>query len=350
MQRLILLAILFVCLAPNPAYSQVKIVGEKKYSAHSLVRLRAENVDPKSALLWRIYPSKDVHRATNPRGVLEFSAHPGTYEVELLVISKDGDNLSVEEARISVVIEGCTPVPPSPMPPSPMPPSPLPPDKKERIDPVNAIVRIQFGTAGCSATIVSPRRSDGRWDILTAAHCIENVGDRGVMILPENNKRYPVRVVTRNKTSDVAWLVTEDSVPDLPCAKLADREPEVGVKVWHKGFGVDKPGNREDGEVAEKPNAFGQTRFILSVSSGDSGGGIFRDDTNELISTVCCTSRMAQKASMWGGSVDQVKKHRPTGALSWEPIPDAKKNAPWEPINIPIRKLFRYGDALVLED
>jgi hypothetical protein len=113
--RSLLCSVLVLALAPVAAHADtIRIGGETKYKPHALVRLKAEGVDAKAALLWRVYPSKDVQRATSPRGVLEFAAHPSTYEVELLVITNTDGTLSVEEARVSVTIESCTPVPPTP--------------------------------------------------------------------------------------------------------------------------------------------------------------------------------------------------------------------------------------------
>lgn len=78
MRRLSALS-LFLFLPLAAGAEPIRIAGETKYKPHSLVRLKAENADPKAAVLWRVYPSKDVQRATTPRGVLEFAAHPGTY-------------------------------------------------------------------------------------------------------------------------------------------------------------------------------------------------------------------------------------------------------------------------------
>jgi hypothetical protein len=145
----------------------------------------------------------------------------------------------------------------------------------------------------------------------------------------------------------VAWCVTDDEVKDLPYALIAAKNPEPGTAIWHMGFGVDKPGNREEGTVAEGENAQGQLRMILSVSSGDSGGGIFRADTNELVSVVCCTSGMAQRVSMWGCSAEVARRTRPKAAEdageAWVPVPiplrpwPADFNAEWRPVPIPIR-------------
>jgi hypothetical protein len=327
-----LFAVVLFALVPLAANAEpLRIVGETKYKPHSLVRLRAENVDPKAALLWRVYPSQGVQRASSPRGLLEFAAHPGTYEVELLVISNTDGNLSVEEARVSVTIESCTPAPPKP-----------PGDGK--LDPVNALGRIRFGNAGCTATVIGPRRPDGRWDVLTAAHCVSGVGARGTLTL-KDGRSFGIRVVAYHKTPDVAWCVTDDEVKDLPYALIAESNPPVDTPVWHMGFGVDKPGNREEGEVESGEDANGQLRMRLSVSSGDSGGGIFRSDTNELVSVVCCTSGMGRKVSMWGAAAEVIRRTRPKPADAedaWVPVPIPIRAWPidhddgWQPLPVPI--------------
>jgi hypothetical protein len=337
--RSVLLIGLVLAFMPGSAQADaIRIVGETKYKPHSLVRLRAEGVDAKAAILWRIHPSKDVQRATSPRGVLEFAAHPGTYEVELLVISNTDGNLTVEETRVGVTIESCTPVPPVPPKPDPKPPG------DGKLDPVNALGRIRFSNAGCTATVIGPRRSDGKWDVLTAAHCVSGVGARGTLTL-KDGRTLGIRVVAHHKTPDVAWCVTEEQVADLPYALIAAKNPEPGTAIWHMGYGVDHPGNREDGTVADRENAQGQLRMTLSVSSGDSGGGIFRDDTNELISVVCCTSGMGRKVSMWGCSAEVAQRTRPKASdadETWMPFPIPLRSWPaefddeWQPLPIPI--------------
>jgi hypothetical protein len=323
--RSTLLVCLVLVIAPAVAQADaLRIVGETKYKPHSLVRLRADGVDAKAAILWRVHPSKGVQRATTPRDVLEFAAHPGTYEVELLVIRNAGDGLQVAESRVTVEIEPCQPVPPDP--PAPPKPDPKPPGGG-KLDPVGAVGRIRFGNAGCTATVIGTRRPDGRWDVLTAAHCVSGPGDRGTLTL-KDGRSLGLRVVAHHKTPDVAWCVTEDVIADLPYALIAAKNPEPGTAIWHMGYGVDKPGNREDGTVVERENGQGQLRMNLSVSSGDSGGGIFRADTNELVSVVCCTSGMAQKVSMWGASTDVIRRTRPTTA-------DAEEV--WMPHPIPLR-------------
>jgi hypothetical protein len=326
---ILLLAISSAAAAEGPG---VRITGETKYKPHSLVRLRAEGVDAKAAILWRLHPAKDVQRATTPRGVLEFAAQPGTYEIELLVIQQAEGGLVVEESTITVVVEGCGPVPPKP--------DPKPPGKA---DPEKAIGKLRFGSAGCTATVIGPRRADGRWDVLTAAHCVRGLGQQGTLTLPDG-RALGLRVVAHAPTPDLAWCVTEDAVADLPYALLAEKNPEPGAAVWHGGFGVDRPGNHEEGTLAERENGQGQLRMVLSVSSGDSGGGIFRADTNELVAVVCCTTERGRKTLMFGGSAEHAHRLRPvarTEADDWEsialPVCFARKaGADWRPIDIPL--------------
>src|SRR5262249_36997558 len=97
----------------------------------------------------------------------------------------------------------------------------------------------------------------------------------------------------------------------LPYALLARTDPAPGTAVWHNGYGVDKPGNREDGVVTAAPNADGQLQFRLSVSSGDSGSGIFRADTGELVGVVCCTTGLGVNTAMWGGASTTALRLRP---------------------------------------
>jgi hypothetical protein len=313
-----LTVIALATLAPSGlAHGQVRIVGEGRYPPHALVRLKAEGVEDRAAVIWRIYPSKDVHRATNPRGVLEFCGPAGTYVVELLVIRSTEGGLAVEEAATSVTIEACDATAPRPGRPGP----------EAKPDPTNATGRVRFGTAGCSATVIGPRRRDGRWDVLTAAHCVNAVGQQGTLHL-KDGRSFGLRVVVVQRTADIAWCVTEEEAGELPYARLASDSPEPGTAVWHNGYGTDRPGNREDGTVIGRENDQGQLQFLLSVSSGDSGAGIFRADTGELISVVCCTSGAGRKAAMWGASTAVITRTRPT--------PTEQEDA-WVPLPIPLR-------------
>lgn len=356
MNRLLAVATLataFFVFSSPPAAGSLKIAGATKYEAPSLVRLKAEGAPEKSALRWSVFPRTGVHRATNPRGVFEFTAPPGTYEVELTSLSLGKDNeIVADETTITIRIDGCSPVPPITVPPNPpkkdgepMPPGP----GGGKLNPLAALGRIQFGSAGCTATIIGPRRADGKWDILTAAHCISSgVGARGTYNVRDGSRKLAVRCVVHQPGMDIAWLVTEESVDDLPFANLAKDDPAVGVKVWHAGYGVDRPMNREDGEVSGGTERDGKMKFDLNVSSGDSGGGILRADTNEVVSTVCCTAMRGQKTSMWGGSLSNCRRLRPsaTSGDEWSPqeMPiRATEDEGWLPKAVPIRPLPASG-------
>lgn len=308
----------------DPPAPRLEVVGALKVKPYTLVRLKAEGVDPKAAILWRVSPSAGVERATTPKGVLEFVAPPGTYHVETLVIKTNADGgIDVEEKSVTVEIE--KPDAPKPDPKQPDPPKPDSP----KPDPLAALGRIQFGGAGCTATIIYPRRPDGKWDVLTAAHCVRAVGQRGTMALKDGRK-LNVTVTALHPDPDCAWLVTDETFADLPYALIAQENPAVGAKLWHAGYGVDVPGNREDGEVIAGQDANGQIQMAISVSSGDSGGGMFRADTGELISVVCCTTSKGTRARVWGCSPTVAAAKRPKATAEEKP-------EKWIPTAIPER-------------
>lgn len=305
------------------------IASQMQVERDHLVRMEATGMPEKSALLWRVYPAEHVDRATTTKGRLEFVAPPGDYKVELLVITVTPDGIpEVAEFFHTVTVTGGTPPPP---PPPPAKPDPLP-----------AISRIQFGNAGCTACPIGPRRADGRWDIFTAAHCVTGVGQKGTMILKDGS-RVPVTVSARDARSDVCWLVTDAAdIVTMPHAELADALPARGSKVWHQGYGIDKPGNREEGTVLGETSD-GQLAFELSVSSGDSGGPIVLDEAGKVVASVCCTTGLAVRTTMYGGHCLSARSIRPKSgtAVEWKPIDlpvvPRKPVADWFPLPMPVK-------------
>lgn len=297
--------------------SKLKVIGaDVKVRPYTLARIKLEGVPQGAGVVWRVYPNVGISRATTTRDMLEFVAPPGVYAVEILVIKQGKDGaIEIDEQTVSVEFEQCCEkVPPVPKDPPKQP--------KNKANPEKAIGKIQFGNAGCSATVVAPRRSDGRWDVLTAAHCVTAVGQRG-KLYTQDNRTLDVTVASIHEESDLCWLVTDAVVEGLDYAEIAAEDPKPSVKIWHKGYGIDKPGNLEKGEVVAGIDANGQLRFSLSVSSGDSGGGIFREDTGELISAVCCTTQKGAKASVWGGATSEIRRTRPrdNSREIWTPTP-----------------------------
>jgi hypothetical protein len=238
------------------------IAGPTAVAEHTLARFEARDVSPKAALLWRVTPAEKVDRATTPRGRLEFVAPAGEYAVELLVITVGADgSADVAEVRQRVRVGTPPGAPPGTTPPPVKPPT--------KADPVNAIGRITFGRAGCTATVIAPRRADGRWDVLTAAHCTETgVGSKGSMSFKDGRK-VGVTVARRDERADVCWLVTDSAeLGELPFAELAAELPAAGTPVWHMGYGVDRPGTRARGSRA---TGRGPRRRRSAAACGRSG-------------------------------------------------------------------------------
>ena len=197
----------------------------------------------------------------------------------------------------------------------PVPPTETPPD------PLNAIVQISAPGVGCSATIIGPRRADGRYWVLSASHCVNGLGQHWTARF-RNGRTIGLRVVNYDRKPDYSWLLTESNTEALPYALLADKTPEPGTPIWHAGFGIDRPGNRENGQTVSGPDANGQIRMKLSVSSGDSGGGIIIDKEGKVVSSVCCTAGRGFLTDTWGTSVEAARQGQveKTGGFEWSPL------------------------------
>lgn len=214
-------------------------------------------------------------------------------------------------------------LPPIIIQPSPERPAPKnPPPESPPSDPMNAIVRIQRTGAGCSATIIAPRRADGRYWVLSAAHCCDRLGERWVARF-RDGRTTGLQVVSINKESDYCWMLTDVDSAVYPCVSIAGSDPQPGERVWHAGYGVDQPGNREDGVVSAGRNRDGQIEYRLSVSSGDSGGGIMLNGRGEVLSPVCCTTAPGKVGRVWGASPVVARAGQAVMADigEWTPIP-----------------------------
>lgn len=124
-----------------------------------------------------------------------------------------------------------------------------------------------------------------------------------------------IKRIAVDARADACWCVTVNNTEVYPFTFVAKESPKPGTRIWHAGYGVDQPGNREDGTVTSGPNGDGQIEMRLSVSSGDSGGGIIATETGEVISCVCCTTARGATARVWGASPEAIHKLRPSAEV-----------------------------------
>lgn len=177
----------------------------------------------------------------------------------------------------------------------------------------DAIGKIQFGKYGCTATVIGPvGDADETLEILTAAHCVK-VGEHGQMKL-RDGRQFAVQCVSRDAASDAAWLVAKRPAGEIPCLYLAASTPAFGSGVWHAGFGIDKPGNREAGSLKGVTSDGRKCWYRLSVSSGDSGGAIVLTDDDMVLSPVCCSNNRGGMGDVFGATPAACQRIRPSAA------------------------------------
>lgn len=200
----------------------------------------------------------------------------------------------------------------------------------------DAIGQIIFGNSACTATVIGPVYDNAATlDILTAAHCVR-VGAKGQMRLKDGRVLHVV-CVARDAESDCAWLRADSPGGEIPYLLLSDDTPEAGSAVWHQGYGIDKPVNKELGIFKGVTQNGKQFQYLLSVSSGDSGGAIVLDSGGRVLSPVCCTTKMAGKGDVWGATPQACAALRPVQRVVSEeppllypvmPVPDGFE---WSP-------------------
>lgn len=126
MRRATLSALCLVLLA-GPLWADLRIVGETKVRRDRMIRLSVEGKPDKAALLWR-YDKKKLDGGVSPDGRVWLVGPPGEYAVECVSILLDKDGRTViEEAAVTLTVEGAPdPAPPvPPVPPNPpVPPTP----------------------------------------------------------------------------------------------------------------------------------------------------------------------------------------------------------------------------------
>lgn len=204
------------------------------------------------------------------------------------------------------------------------PPSPPPPQPPANpVDPAGATAKFYMGGVGCTCTVLAHRPAPGKYYLLCAAHCVRGGPGFGSAKL-KDGRVLQWKLVNTDAKADLSLLVC-DGPDGLPVARISPYSPEANTKIWHQGFGVDRPGNKESGTIVDGPDANGQMRMRLSVSSGDSGSGIFRTDTGEIVSVVCCGNNQFT----WGGGPVAINRLVHGASEWWDALPD------WRPHPIP---------------
>ena len=206
--------------------------------------------------------------------------------------------------------------------------APTPPESKEQensqlpaSDPREAICKLVKPGSYCSGTVVGRKNANGSYTIVSAAHCYKSVGET-VQVAMRDGTTCQACVVALDRKADCSILKTEPSKLILPYINVAKSTPEPGTKVLHAGYGRHNPGNTERGQIIAGPNADGQVQYLLSVSPGDSGGGICVDSDGNLLSPVCCTTNLDHLGNVWGASPEMVQKmiREPTSFLDTPPM------------------------------
>ena len=225
--------------------------------------------------------------------------------------------------------QGNIPPPTQPDTPQPQPqPIPPPPAPQPQPSPIDAIVQISAPGVGCSATVIGPRRPDGRYWVLSAAHCVRAGGNKWRM-RTRTGIVTSFTVVARDDNADWSWGITDSPTVTLPYALMAQRRPVAGTSIFVAGYGIGFDGSKRMGTYPGTGDSQQQLRFQVAVNHGDSGGGIINADTGECISPVCCTSGLGRTASVYGAAPELSLAGRPTTVSMWE----------WHPIDLPRKEL-----------
>lgn len=218
------------------------------------------------------------------------------------------------------------PAQPAPASPAPLAPAPAPtlpkPISIDIIDPARAAVQIHSEGSGCSGTLVRLDASEQYW-LLTCAHCVRRNGQR-VDIRGDNFQLQGV-VERANRAHDICLVRVNEQSRKYPVAKIAETPPARGAALWHKGYGMDRPGNVERGTVLRPGDSAWACWYTTRLSSGDSGSGQFTEATGELVAL----GAWAGRGENGGASLLQIRAFLfPLGGSSPSPAPAPAWPAP----------------------
>lgn len=270
-----LLALAFVAQVPAPTP-----VSAEPYK---LVDLAPPAAVEGAAYLWDVVPEDVADVRELPGGRLILTGPPGRYALKLRAVTMAEGKLAVQTTRYVVTINGAVAPPPRP-------PDKPPAVPEGRLDPMRARVRLSVPAEGgrsygCSGTVIRPRQPGGKWQMLSAAHCIPGGKTEGT-IRTTDDRSFRVRLLVADRRADIAWFEILEPPADLWYADLAREVPAVGTPIWHAGYGVDRPGNTERGTIRRGERADGMIEMDISTSSGDSGTGFFHDKNGQVVAVL----------------------------------------------------------------
>lgn len=141
-------------------------------------------------------------------------------------------------------------------------------------------MQIRAGNSGCSGTLFRMDSSDQYW-LLTCGHCVHRNGET---VYIRGDTFQLTGVVERfNRQIDICLVRVNERGRQWPVAKIAETPPARGDRVWHHGFGVDRPGNIERGQITTVGDSRWACWYTTALSSGDSGSGQFLESNGELV-------------------------------------------------------------------
>lgn len=289
-------------LCPSCPVFNIETNGE--YEETELVRVVLRGAESAQDVIWIVVPDKKIQKATTDKNRLEFIAPPGDYQIIVVISYYDKENhLRLTSLTTTITIKARAPPEPPKRPDDPPSPPPSPPKNPwQKKNTWEAIGRLQTGSSGCTATHILISENQKVSLFLTAAHCVSRVGEKGTYTSRDNRFKITVTVAILDRTADIAWLIADRPFYDLPYAHLAFQIPRVGTPVWHGGYGIDKPGNKEEGVFLGGPDSNNQLRYRLSASPGDSGGAIVDAENDVVLSPVCCGDAPGKIGNVYGGS------------------------------------------------
>lgn len=238
--------------------------------------------------------------------------------------------------------------PPSlPVPAPPAPPAPVnPPQSVDIIDSAKAAVRIHSGNSGCSGTLFRMDTSEQYW-LLTCAHCVRNVGQ--AVNIKGDGFELRGQVERFDKRQDICLVRVDERSRKYAVAKIAETPPARGAFLWHKGYGMDQPGNIERGNVLEVGDSYYACWYTTRLSSGDSGSGQFLMSDGTLVAL----GAWGDRNRYGGASLLQIRAFLwPTGSSSpprppsWPipqpPCPDGTCPPGWRTFPLPLDELHNF--------